>query len=824
MTCPWYYSPGEKKADDRAAKNPIFAQVSANAGTVSPRRMTLGVATATLGVYLLIAVLAYFVSYTQDVAALEGAPEAVPLHNPTGWIGAYSAHLLIYRGFGWIGILLPIALTYMGISWVRGRPVKRLYLLAGLGILYFFSTLGGVLAQMGVVEDLLWCGVIGAAFADFLALYVGKVGLILSWLLLIGGAGYFFWRFWKSRTQQAPAVPEAEPVFTRSEASGEVSEENLSVQAPESQSFFTIRPLQEESYETPYEADGDPSSSVPELQPDIATSQTLALHPAEAHTRISEASRAEVAVHSQISPSGSPITKTESIQPHSSESSSPHLPLKPTASPFDSQWIFPPLTLLDIHETRGIPLPTETELEAHKNQIVESLSHYGITITRITATVGPTVTLFEIVPAPGIRISRIRSLEDDIALSLAALGIRIIAPLPGKGTIGIEVPHRNPQTVSLRGILASRAFQEGKGALLLGLGKTISNEAYVRDLAQMPHLLIAGATGQGKSVSLNCMILSLIYRLSPYQVRFLLIDPKKVEMSLYQHLARHYLVQIPTLASGIITEVEEALPALQSLVREMELRYDLLKEARVRNIVEYNEAYSSGRLTHLEGHRYLPYIVLIIDELADLMMTAGKEVETPICRLAQLARAVGIHLIVATQRPSVNVITGLIKANFPVRISFRVSSGVDSRTILDVNGAERLIGRGDMLFSMGTDMLRLQSGYVGTAEIERVVAFIEGQPRVEPYILPEPPQPEKDETPEMEDEGTRDPLFYEAALLVVRSQYGSTSLLQRKLGVGFNRAGRLMDQLEKAGIVGPARGSKPREVLIQDEGLLEAYR
>jgi S-DNA-T family DNA segregation ATPase FtsK/SpoIIIE len=307
-------------------------------------------------------------------------------------------------------------------------------------------------------------------------------------------------------------------------------------------------------------------------------------------------------------------------------------------------------------------------------------------------------------------------------------------------------------------------------------------------------------------------------------VRFLLIDPKKVEMSLYQHLAKHYLVQIPTLPSGIITEVEEALPALQSLVLEMELRYDLLKEARVRNITEYNEAYLSGRLAQMEGHRYLPYIVLIIDELADLMMTAGKEVETPICRLAQLARAVGIHLIVATQRPSVNVITGLIKANFPVRISFRVSSGVDSRTILDVNGAERLMGRGDMLFSMGTEMLRLQSGFVSTAEIERVVAFIENQPGVEPYILPEPPRPEKEEAPSAEEDGERDPLFYEAALLVVRSQYGSTSLLQRKLGVGFNRAGRLMDQLEKAGIVGPARGSKPREVLIQDESLLEAYR
>jgi S-DNA-T family DNA segregation ATPase FtsK/SpoIIIE len=789
--------------------------------------MTLGVATAVLGVYWLIAVVAYFVSYTEDLAALEGASSAVPLHNPTGWIGACLAHLTIYRGFGWIGVLFPVLLTYMGVRWVQGRPVKRLYLLVSLAALYFFSTLGGVLAQLGLVEDLIWCGVVGAAFGDFLALYIGKVGLLLSWLLLVGGAGYGLGRLWKKRL--LPATPmAASPEQDDSERAVRVEEpEEALVTTSKAEVFFTIRPLTEEG-DSPHSPRSDEES--PSFYPPTPGITPASEAPAieEGEAAITEEAvlpvRASVPSDDESHSANPLLPLQETHQPLSQKEalSLPHRAIKPTIS--TDSWIFPQLTLLDVHENRSVPLPTEAELQAYKNQIVETLSHYGISIVRITATVGPTVTLFEIVPAPGIRISRIRSLEDDIALSLAALGIRIIAPLPGKGTIGIEVPHKHPQTVSLRGILASRAFQEGQGPLLLALGKTISNEAYVKDLFQMPHLLIAGATGQGKSVALNCMIISLLYRRSPHEVRFLLIDPKKVEMSLYQHLSKHYLVQIPTLSAGIITEVEEALPALQSLVLEMELRYDLLKEARVRSITEYNEAYLAGRLNHLEGHRYLPYIVLIIDELADLMMTAGKEVETPICRLAQLARAVGIHLLVATQRPSVNVITGLIKANFPVRMSFRVSSGVDSRTILDMNGAERLIGRGDMLFSMGTETLRLQSGFISTAEIERVVSFIEDQSPVEPYVLPEPPRPEKEESPAIEEDGERDPLFYEAALLVVRSGYGSTSLLQRKLGIGFNRAGRLMDQLEKAGIVGPARGSKPREVLIHDESLLEAYR
>jgi S-DNA-T family DNA segregation ATPase FtsK/SpoIIIE len=786
--------------------------------------MVLSVGMSVLGMYVLIAVLAYFVSYDQDLAALEGAPAPVPLENPTGWIGARLAHILIYRGFGWIGLLFPVGLLYVGLSWLRGRPARKVYFLMGLALLYFFSTLGGVMVQLGLVEDLVWCGVVGAAFADLLALYIGRVGLLLSWLALVSAGAYFMWRRYRaSRLAQSQILDVSVSVSEdgeRPEAEG--AGEPQEGASGEPTFIFTIRRLSEETEGEEGLAD---EAKLTVLTASTASTEVEA--PEKGALESASVVLAEEPVRADL-PRESPRALSASAlrieEKPSSRSEAAIASLSTSAEVMTASWQFPPLTLLEAHEARSTPLPTEVELETYKNQIVETLSHYGIAVTRIAASVGPTVTLFEIVPAPGIRISRIRNLEDDIALSLAALGIRIIAPLPGKGTIGIEVPHRHPQMVSLLTLFRSRAYQGGAGALLLALGKTISNEAYVRDLAQMPHLLIAGATGQGKSVALNCMLMSLLYRLSPAQVRFLLIDPKKVEMSLYQHLERHYLVQIPTLSSGIITEVEEALPALQSLVLEMELRYDLLKEAKARNITEYNEAYMSGRLAAREGHRPLPYVVLIIDELADLMMTAGKEVETPICRLAQLARAVGIHLIVATQRPSVNVITGLIKANFPVRMSFRVSSRVDSRTILDANGAEQLIGKGDMLFSMGTEMLRLQSGFVSSAEIERVVGFIAEQVASAPYVLPEPPRSEKEGKEPPEAEGERDPLFYEAALLVVRSQYGSTSLLQRKLGIGFNRAGRLMDQLERAGIVSAARGSKPREVLIQDEGLLEDFR
>ncbi|HEX8530666.1 MAG TPA: DNA translocase FtsK, partial [Cytophagales bacterium] len=462
------------------------------------------------------------------------------------------------------------------------------------------------------------------------------------------------------------------------------------------------------------------------------------------------------------------------------------------------------------------------ELQANKDKIVETLGHYGIGIASIKATIGPTVTLYEIIPEAGVRISKIKSLEDDIALNLAALGIRIIAPIPGKGTIGIEVPNKNREMVSMRSVLASPAFQSSDRDLPIVLGKTISNEVYVTDLAKMPHLLMAGATGQGKSVGLNVILTSLIYKKHPSQLKFILVDPKKVELTLFNKIERHFLAMLPGGEDAIITDTKKVVHTLNSLCIEMDTRYELLKEANVRQIREYNQKFVGRRLNPEKGHRYLPYIVLVIDELADLMMTAGKEVELPIARLAQLARATGIHLVVATQRPSVNVITGLIKANFPARLSFRVTSKIDSRTILDEGGAEQLVGQGDMLLKMGSDMTRLQCAFVDTPEVERICDFIGSQRGYSSaYQLPEFEGDEAGEDKEEFDPKNRDPLFEEAARVIVTHQQGSTSLLQRRMKLGYNRAGRLIDQLESAGIVGPFEGSKAREVLIPDEQSLE---
>lgn len=463
------------------------------------------------------------------------------------------------------------------------------------------------------------------------------------------------------------------------------------------------------------------------------------------------------------------------------------------------------------------------ELEANKDQIIETLLNYKIEIIKIKATVGPTVTLYEIIPAPGVRISKIKNLEDDIALSLAALGIRIIAPIPGRGTIGIEVPNKQTRIVGLREVLVSEKFRRAKMDLPIALGCTISNEVFVADLAKMPHLLIAGATGQGKSVGINTILVSLLYKKHPSQLKLILIDPKKVELSLYTKLENHFLGYVPEL-EPIVTEMTEVTATLNSLCIEMDTRYDLLKRAHVRNIKEYNQKFVQRRLNPEKGHRFLPYIVLVIDEFADLIMTAGKEVELPIGRLAQLARAVGIHLIIATQRPSVNIITGVIKANFPARVAFKVASKIDSRTILDTGGAEQLIGRGDMLLSVGGNMVRLQCAFVDTPEVDEVIDFISKQKGYpEPFFLPD-----YSVDGEKEDKGVVrysdfDEHFDDAALLVVRNQQGSTSMLQRKLKLGYNRAGRIMDQLESVGIVGPNEGSKAREVLIYDEMELEKY-
>jgi S-DNA-T family DNA segregation ATPase FtsK/SpoIIIE len=480
----------------------------------------------------------------------------------------------------------------------------------------------------------------------------------------------------------------------------------------------------------------------------------------------------------------------------------------------------PGIDLLKDYGDSGITINQE-ELEANKNKIVDTLNNYKIGIANIKATIGPTVTLYEIVPDAGIRISKIKNLEDDIALSLSALGIRIIAPIPGKGTIGIEVPNQKPSIVSMRSVISASKFQNAEMELPIALGKTISNETFVVDLAKMPHLLMAGATGQGKSVGLNAVLTSLLYKKHPAEVKFVLVDPKKVELNIYNKIERHYLAKLPDTEEAIITDNTKVINTLNSLCIEMDNRYELLKNAMCRNLKEYNKKFRERKLNPNEGHSYLPYIVLVVDEFADLIMTAGKEVETPIARLAQLARAIGIHLIIATQRPSVNVITGIIKANFPARIAFRVTSKIDSRTILDSGGADQLIGRGDMLYTQGNELTRIQCAFVDTPEVERIAAYVGGQKGyADAHLLPEYVGEESQSNLDI-DISERDALFREAAEVIVTAQQGSASLLQRKLKLGYNRAGRIIDQMEAAGVVGPFEGSKARQVLVSDFAALD---
>ena len=511
--------------------------------------------------------------------------------------------------------------------------------------------------------------------------------------------------------------------------------------------------------------------------------------------------------------------QTSALQEGNQDHSEPYDPTLELSS-----YEYPHLQLLEDYSDQKVEVD-RAKLEANKDQIIDTLLNYKIEIVKIRATIGPTVTLYEIVPAPGVRISRIKNLEDDIALSLAALGIRIIAPIPGKGTIGIEVPNKRKQIVSMREVLQSDKFKRAKMDLPIALGKTINNEVFVADLAKMPHLLMAGATGQGKSVGINAVLMSLLYKKHPSQVKLVLIDPKKVELFPYAHLEHHFRAYLPGQDEPIVTETNKVIHTLNSLCIEMDERYNLLKKGGARNIREYNEKFVQRRLNPQKGHRFLPFIILVIDEFADLIMTAGKEVELPIGRLAQLARAVGIHLIIATQRPSVNIITGVIKANFPARIAYKVTAKVDSRTILDAGGADQLIGRGDMLLSVGGDMVRLQCAFVDTPEVEKVINYIAAQQGYpEPWLLPEF---HGDDEEIQGAAGLRysdlDEMFEDAARLIVQNQHGSTSMIQRRLKLGYNRAGRIMDQLEAMGIVGPSEGSKAREVLVYDEIELEKY-
>ena len=705
--------------------------------------------------------------------------------------GASISHFFVYKGFGIASLLLPVLLCLTGIYMFLGLDKKGLAKkwIWGLLFLIWFSIAFGFFA----VESPLLGGLVGYEMNDFLQDYTGKIGVLL---LLIFGLVFILVRlfnvtpegvaeYFKSKRKELSAdFKSSKPADTTD------IEEDLTLSIDDEEQVLVDTYTHKEEIPHLSKEEDDFKVTVPKED-----EEELAM---EVEQIVEEPEEVDVLASKLVDDFGE---------------FDPTLEL--------GNYKFPTIDLLDAHGVSGGITINQEELEENKDKIVETLKNYKIGIAQIKATIGPTVTLYEIVPDAGIRISKIKNLEDDIALSLAALGIRIIAPIPGKGTIGIEVPNKNATIVSMRSVIASSKFQKAEMELPIAFGKTISNETFVVDLAKMPHLLMAGATGQGKSVGLNAVLTSLLYKKHPAEVKFILVDPKKVELTIYNKIERHFLAKLPDSEEAIITDNTKVINTLNSLCIEMDNRYELLKLAMVRNLKEYNTKFKARKLNPNDGHKYLPYIVLVIDEFADLIMTAGKEVETPIARLAQLARAIGIHLIVATQRPSVNVITGIIKANFPARIAFRVTSKIDSRTILDAQGADQLIGRGDMLYTQGNDVTRIQCAFVDTPEVAKITEYIGSQRAY----------PEAHELPEYvgEDSGTsvdydiedRDKMFREAAEVIVIAQQGSASLIQRKLKLGYNRAGRIIDQLEAAGIVGPFEGSKARQVLIPDMASLQ---
>ena len=706
--------------------------------------------------------------------------------------GASISHFFVYKGFGIASLILPVLLCLTGIYMFLGLDRTGLIKkwIWGLLFLIWFSIAFGFFA----INSPLLGGLVGYEMNDFLQDYTGKIGVLL---LLVFGLVFILVRlfdvtpedvaeYFKAKRKELAADFKT----TKSTDGSEYIEDELTLTNDDDEQVIVDTYTHKE--EIPHLSKDEDEFKVTVPKDD---EEELAM---EVEQIVEEPEEIDVLANKLVDDFGE---------------FDPTLEL--------GNYKFPTIDLLDAHGVSGGITINQEELEENKDKIVETLKNYKIGIAQIKATIGPTVTLYEIVPDAGIRISKIKNLEDDIALSLAALGIRIIAPIPGKGTIGIEVPNKNATVVSMRSVIASSKFQKAEMELPIAFGKTISNETFVVDLAKMPHLLMAGATGQGKSVGLNAVLTSLLYKKHPAEVKFILVDPKKVELTLYNKIERHFLAKLPDSEEAIITDNTKVINTLNSLCIEMDNRYELLKLAMVRNLKEYNTKFKARKLNPNDGHKYLPYIILVIDEFADLIMTAGKEVETPIARLAQLARAIGIHLIVATQRPSVNVITGIIKANFPARIAFRVTSKIDSRTILDTQGADQLIGRGDMLYTQGNDVTRIQCAFVDTPEVAKITEYIGSQRAY----------PEAHELPEYigEDSGTsvdydiedRDKMFREAAEVIVMAQQGSASLIQRKLKLGYNRAGRIIDQLEAAGIVGPFEGSKARQVLIPDMASLQ---
>ncbi len=777
-------------------------------------RMLFGFVLVLLAIALLISFISFFLHGRVDQSTIEAFTDRDELvQNWLGKFGASLADLFIYKGFGIAAFLLVKLCFLSGAFLILDLPVSKLkntwfwdlFALVVLSILFgFFAT---TLPELG--------GTIGYEMNLFLNDYIGKTGTAL--LLVLSSIVYLIFKIKIS--------PDAIKSFF--EKKHKDLKENLSdMVSNDKGADYNLEEyaVKEETAEEPSLITSQFEINKEALKPTIEHASEINLEP----TIKTSAPTPQHEPTKQIIETNDESFVIEQMADEDVMEENLASKLVADFGLFDptlelSNYKFPTIDLLKEYTSVGITINQE-ELEENKNRIVETLRNYKIDIAQIKATVGPSVTLYEIVPEAGIRISKIKSLEDDIALSLSALGIRIIAPIPGKGTIGIEVPNKNPTMVPMKSVIASTKFQEAEMELPIALGKTISNETFVVDLAKMPHLLMAGATGQGKSVGLNAVLTSLLYKKHPAEVKFVLVDPKKVELTLFNKIERHYLAKLHDVEDAIITDNTKVINTLNSLCLEMDNRYSLLKDAMVRNIKEYNDKFKGRKLNPENGHRFLPYIVLVVDEFADLIMTAGKEVETPIARLAQLARAIGIHLIIATQRPSVNVITGIIKANFPARIAFRVTSKIDSRTILDSQGADQLIGRGDLLYSNGNDLVRVQCAFVDTPEVEKIVDYIGSQKAyASAYLLPE----------YMGDEGSginlefdiseRDNMFREAAEIIVIAQQGSASLLQRKLKLGYNRAGRLIDQLEAAGIVGQFEGSKARSVNIPDLVSLEQF-
>ncbi|MFM7218171.1 MAG: DNA translocase FtsK 4TM domain-containing protein, partial [Bacteroidota bacterium] len=758
----------------------------------------------------------------QAIAGVDGfwqliTRQDVKVDNWLGKIGASAALLFQYKWFGISSFAIPFLLFLFSVRIIWKSellPLGKTLRYTFFSVVWLSTTLGFLFHKQP--DLLILAGGYGFQLSSVLNGLVGFIGSIA--VLAFSLTGFMVAAFnmplgWKNA---APAV--AQPDLVKEQISDLAVEVPVENQIRPNELAKTIElEMEEEVEDEPILAEEDDEFLSLDISEEEEVEEQEAENQFELDTEIPNSDIPDTD-EEEVPMEVAAINQEETIVEGNEELVHAQGDYDPTLDL--SSYHFPTLDLLENYGDKRIEINKE-ELEANKNRIVETLGHYNIGIDKIKATIGPTVTLFEIVPQAGVRISKIKNLEDDIALSLSALGIRIIAPIPGRGTIGIEVPNQKPEIVPMKNVLGSEKFVNSEYDLPIGLGKTISNEVFVADLAKMPHLLMAGSTGQGKSVGLNAILVSLLYKKHPAQVKFVLVDPKKVELTLFKTIERHFLAKLPNEEEAIITDTKKVINTLNSLCIEMDQRYELLKDAQVRTIKEYNAKFISRRLNPNNGHRYLPYIVLVVDEFADLIMTAGKEVETPIARLAQLARAIGIHLIIATQRPSVNIITGTIKANFPARIAFRVTSKIDSRTILDTGGADQLIGRGDMLLSTGADLIRLQCAFVDTPEVERITEFIGNQRGYsDAFLLPEYVDESGEGSKEF-DADDRDPLFEDAAHIIVQHQQGSASLLQRRLKLGYNRAGRIIDQLEAAKIIGPFEGSKAREVLIKDALSLE---